>query len=210
MCAARSNIHNQHLSEDKSYLGTDVFKDSSPTCNTTIKRWARSLCLHSFHSRYWEIHFQQQGLVRRCIVIWGCITLVAIAQIIKLGSQPVRYTRCESASGRTNSWLSFIEYNEFHEVWRQRHVNTEEDTASQQSSSLKEDTASGYHHCRLQAQKIWKTTHCHFITAYIIFHAHTTFEYKPQTYSKQFCIGCCLHYFNLAVSYTHLTLPTKA
>ena len=34
----------------------------------------------------------------------------------KLGSQPVRYTRCESASGRTNSWLSFIEYNEFHEV----------------------------------------------------------------------------------------------
>ena len=27
MCAARSNIDNQHLSEGKSYLGTDVFKD---------------------------------------------------------------------------------------------------------------------------------------------------------------------------------------
>ena len=91
----------------------------------------------------------------------------------------------------------------FHEVWSPRHVNTEEDTASQQSSSLKEDTASGYHHCRLQAAKVWKTTHCHFITAYIIFHAHNTFEYKPQTYRKQFCIVCCLHYFNLVSQRTY-------
>ena len=88
-------------------------------------------------------------------------------------------------------------------MWRQRHVNTEEDTASQQSSSLKEDTASGYHHCRLQAAKVWKTTHCHFITAYIIFHAHNTFEYKPQTYRKQFCIVCCLQYFNLVSQRTY-------
>ena len=64
-------------------------------------------------------------------------------------------------------------------------------------------SASGYHHCRLQAAKVWKTTHCHFITAYIIFHAHNTFEYKPQTYRKQFCIVCCLHYFNLVSQRTY-------
>ena len=37
------------------------------------------------------------------------------------------------------------------------HVNTEEDTASEQSSSSKEDTAWGYHHCQLQAEKGFKT-----------------------------------------------------
>ena len=69
--------------------------------------------------------------------------------------------------------------------------------AALKKTLLQDTTTVGYR------QRKFETTHCHFITAYIIFHAHTTFEYKQQTYSKQFCMGCCLHYFNLVSQRTY-------
>ena len=153
-----------YRTEAEAATWTPQYAKSDNTCDVCSKifTWRKD---HQNHTILFiktsEIHYLQQGLVRRCIVISGCITFLVIDQIIQLGVLPIRFAdkRYESASEMTVSWLSFIEYTENSRKWSRRHVKTEEDTATNQSSRSKEATAWRFHHCRQQAKKSFNTTH---------------------------------------------------